>query len=134
MKEVIQIRTIQDVHGNVYDIYDYMTKNSCGIWKSTSVFFDLEDAVYWHPNVKIVNKSSINNKIVWEEKDAIADYRNTKKLKSFKKSCTNCKFSSENYFDGMVCNVKGKPLGFVGLYAITKYLVANKCKYYRYYK
>lgn len=50
----IQIREINDIHGNNYKIYDLMRRNKWGDWECCKcTYFTLEDAVRNHPGVRI---------------------------------------------------------------------------------
>ncbi|MGL5712123.1 MAG: hypothetical protein ACRCX2_03820 [Paraclostridium sp.] len=51
--EKIQIRLIQDFNNNKYYIYDYMTKDKFGLWRSRTTYFSLEDALNNHKKIEI---------------------------------------------------------------------------------
>lgn len=53
--EKIDIRTIHDISGNIYDIFDFMVKDRFDRWISKCTYFELDEAVKCHPNTPIVD-------------------------------------------------------------------------------
>lgn len=55
----IEIRTIFDYNGNIYDIYDLMKKDVFGRWHSICTYDDLATAKKQNKDITIVNNSKI---------------------------------------------------------------------------